>query len=500
MRGWSPDAVIHDDPEEGDEIALTVRFTVDSTLEPRWSIYKDAAPEGKPIYSSDRAKFKVFRVDDQSDQHLGWGRGSALATLTSNLDDLPRTLASAHRSARAAFSESAPSKLTEAATTAHSEAIGLGVRSQTVFAPAIHPAAMSHRSALVLSSGVIPTTALGLGSRRLTALAIQMAQVEAGSVVIIDEVEHALEPHRLRYLLDRLEQAVAPTGDAGATGPPLGQVFLSTHSPISIEELGVGSIHVVHAKNSCVEITRAHDALTRQGDVDPAAIARVGAEALLGKRIVVCEGKTEIGFIRELGRDWSGRHQIPLAQLGVVPMLGGGETNAPKRARAMANLGYTTALLMDSDGVSPDQLTGTSTQGVRIVQWADQCAIEERIALDLPESGFNELVQLVAGIVGQVIAENAIPDMMANNLPENVTKPSGLDPAHWFSTCDVEPATLRRAFGRTAHKKKCFKTISGGEQLGRLVTSHLEEMTDTDTYAKIGILKSFCCANSNQRL
>lgn len=43
--------------------------------------------------------------------------------------------------------------------------------------------------------------AAGLGSRRLAALAIQRASFPEGGIVLVDEVETELEPHRLRHLI-----------------------------------------------------------------------------------------------------------------------------------------------------------------------------------------------------------------------------------------------------------------------------------------------------------
>jgi hypothetical protein len=135
LRGFSPTGELHDDPGENDTPALTIRFSVDRSLEPRWSVIKNSIPEGKPIRSADRAKLKVFRVAETSDHHLGWGRGSSLAALTGDLDDLSGTLASAHRVARQAFAQDAPEELRLAAATAHAAAKSLAARGGTPLSP-----------------------------------------------------------------------------------------------------------------------------------------------------------------------------------------------------------------------------------------------------------------------------------------------------------------------------------------------------------------------------
>jgi hypothetical protein len=488
LRGWSPASELHDDPEEGDSLALTIRFTVDSALEPEWLVVKDAVPDGKPIRSGDREKLKVFRVDEHSDRHLGWGRGSALAALTGDLDELPATLAAAHRLARQAFTERAPDRLREVAATAHRGARELGVAAPEVFEPALAPEAISRRSALVLSSAGVPATGLGLGSRRLTALAVQEAQLSTGSVVIVDEVEHALEPHRLRHLLNRLKKAVR-TDDA-ADGPSFGQVFLSTHSPLTLEELKAGDLHVVRPGETCLQVTRVPDAFDDEAHVPAQALVRSGAEALLARRIVVGEGKTEVGVFRALAVHWAKERHLSLAHLGTVPMVGGGGS-APGRAVGFARLGYPTALLLDSDTVLSSELEGVAAAGVAIVQWAGSCAIEERFALDLPAQGFHEMVCLAVEYLGTDAATSAIPDRMAQHFPPGTERLQGLDSNAWLEIDGIEVEDLRRAFGRAAHNGGWFKMIERGEELGALVAEHLAGMEGTDSATKIKTLEKF---------
>ena len=55
-------------------------------------------------------------------------------------------------------------------------------------------------------------------------------------MILIDELEHGLEPHRIVRLL----------GSLGAKGesPPL-QVFMTTHSPVALRELAGSQLFVV---------------------------------------------------------------------------------------------------------------------------------------------------------------------------------------------------------------------------------------------------------------
>ena len=52
-RGWSPAGELHDEPEEGDELVLSIQLLVGGALEPTWAVVNDRVEEGKPIYARD---------------------------------------------------------------------------------------------------------------------------------------------------------------------------------------------------------------------------------------------------------------------------------------------------------------------------------------------------------------------------------------------------------------------------------------------------------------
>jgi putative ATP-dependent endonuclease of OLD family len=82
--GIRPDGTIEHDPidEAGVEECLVVRLTVDASLEPIWEVVRPGDATGDRISASERAQLGFFRIGEYVDQHLRWGRGSALTTLT----------------------------------------------------------------------------------------------------------------------------------------------------------------------------------------------------------------------------------------------------------------------------------------------------------------------------------------------------------------------------------------------------------------------------------
>jgi hypothetical protein len=294
----------------------------------------------------------------------------------------------------------------------------------------------------------------------------------------------------LKKALDSERDGSDPESPAEAAEGNFGQVFLSTHSPVAVEELRVGDLHLVRRCTTRSTVIQVPEAFAEEARVDPQALVRGSAEALLGRRVVVCEGATEVGFFRELSRCWSSKRDSPVAHVGTVPVDGHGDT-APARAAGFAQLGYATALLIDSDKLKPYHLQVAQRAGVTIVQWEEECAIEERLALDLPEEGFVQMVQLGLNRLGEPVAEASILDMMNNYLPTDTPRLNGLDPRVWLRSPGLEAEQVRRAFGRTAHKKKCFKNVEGGEALGALAVQYFAEMAQKDVGRKIEALEVF---------
>src|SRR3990172_6618056 len=99
IRGWNGKTGIRDEPQDDDEPLLTIRLSVDETLEPTWLVVNDRHPEGKRISAFDRTKFGVSRIGNYVDWQFSWGQGSALARLMEQKQDVHSILASARRQA-----------------------------------------------------------------------------------------------------------------------------------------------------------------------------------------------------------------------------------------------------------------------------------------------------------------------------------------------------------------------------------------------------------------
>jgi putative ATP-dependent endonuclease of OLD family len=201
LSGIHADGSIEHDPTPEVEACVLVRVIVDQGLEPVWEVIRPGDEQGQRITAAERGLLGFFRIGDFADAHLRWGRGSALTGVTTSKVDAVNAVVEAQRQARRVVAELSDTPLHEAATLAQVEAIRLGSAPYVDLRPGLDPRVGTGSAALVLHEGDVPLTNYGLGSRRLTSLAIQDLALEGRSIVAIDEVEHGLDPHRLLHLI-----------------------------------------------------------------------------------------------------------------------------------------------------------------------------------------------------------------------------------------------------------------------------------------------------------
>ena len=469
LRGWNGELGLHDEPEDGDELVLTVQLRVTSSLEPNWFVLNDRKPEGTRISSQDREVLGVARIGDFLDRHLAWRRGSALSRVTGKGDDLADILAQASRAARQTMEPESLPALQAAADRVQTLGQHVGVQPKEGYRPRLDVQSVDINSGGVsLHDGDIPVRRAGLGTRRLVTLALERDAISKGGIALIDEVEHGLEPHRVRRLLRALQ--TEHSGDKSAS-TAIGQVLLTTHSGTVVDELGCGALRIVRSEGGVTKI------LTIPADFQKDI--RRSPEAFLGSALLVCEGETEVGFGRALDSWWIDEQQLdPFAVRGVIPIDGRGATNAPRYAMALRTLGYRVAYWGDSDYPLKPSADDMRKAGITVLLWDDGLSLEERIAADLDWPGVQQALDLAAGINNE--------DKVRGSVISKYKDSSGLVGS--FSTW-TDSKELRRAIGAAAKGADWFKDIDRGERLGMLVTKHLPSVKDSILSRKIGNLR-----------
>lgn len=195
----------------------------------------------------------------------------------------------------------------------------------------------------------------GLGTRRLAGAATQQLANGGASVLLVDEVEYGLEPHRLVHLLTYLRNKDA-----------FSQVFVTTHSPTALQHLDPEDLVMVRSTSGATDVRSLGDPLSLR------AVIKSSPEAFLSRRVVVNEGKTEYGMVLHFTDTWNtdtSEGFVSSAALGVVAIEGDGGTGSVKWATELLEVEYDVVLFVDSDDANTNALLpGVEAKGGVVVR------------------------------------------------------------------------------------------------------------------------------------
>lgn len=484
LRGYEDlIGAVEDEPRKGLETVLTVRLTVTADLEPVWRLYSDRTAHLDPpkmLQWKDRTELAHVRLGHQSNSNLSWTRGSVLNRLGDERVDVGPALVNAAREARAGFgAKAAPqlaSTLKKVTETAHSLGIPVGA-SATALLDA-HSVSFGDGAISLHSEGGIPLRSLGTGSTRLLIAGLHRAASETASIVLADEVEHGLEPHRINRLLDSL--------GAKDKKEPL-QVFMTTHSPVVLRELSGDQLRII--RSAPVK----HDARWVGTTNDIQAAIRCFPEAFLAKTVIVCEGASEVGLIRGLDQFWTERG-FPSLQAGGVAYVdvGGGEADrAFVRAGVFQRLGYRVAVLQDNDKApTPDTVKKFIDAGGFHLAWRNGRALEDELFASVPVAAVSALL---------VLAQELTADGLVNG--HIVTTSQGkenLDSVLLEVAAGVFSPQTRELLGRSSRIRKAgwFKSISKMSSVAHEILGPHWEASDKEFIESINKLIRWANGNT----
>ncbi|MBI5330028.1 MAG: AAA family ATPase [Betaproteobacteria bacterium] len=460
IRGWTAAGELRDEPVDNDEAVLTVRLTVDATMEPVWELICDRVDDPRTLSNRDRALLGLVRLAGEDARHLAWGQGSVLSRLTGDTNEAAARLAEAYRAARASAKLDEIEALVNAAELAEGFAKGLGAYVEGVYEPGLElgRSGLSSGSIALHDSGV-PLRLAGLGTRRLATLAIQKSAIAEGAIVLVDEIEHGLEPHRI---IGAIAQLKADQAKAEIERKPIGQVLMTTHSDVALGEAGGDSLRIAQTIRPGRQMT-----LARPTTPDPIrALMRFTPRALFARRILVAEGNTEIGMLLGVRENWPPLHaNKPIEQLGAAITDGNGE-QACSMALALSELGYLTAIYRDSDtNLSAANQAALITAGIPIFEYG--CGLNTEQAIFIAAS--DNLVQELLDYARTERGADAIDNNLAIKLTDLSVEMIRDDFAHWESFTDMDGAQLRVAIAEVAVRKKWFKDQRIGRGLAPMV-------------------------------
>lgn len=450
LRGWDAAALkLTDEPDDHLECVLTVRLTVEKDLEPKWMVICDRMPDGVQFKQADRNKVSVGLIGTYSERQLSWATGTPLAKLT-EAQSLNELLANASRTARSSLDADRPVSLKNfdaAAEKSQEIAKLLGVPVQDTYKAHLDLSSINLKvGGLALHDGDVPLRQLGLGSRRMLLCGIQQMGLEEGHITLFDEVEFGLEPHRITRLIKHVRE------------DQRGQYFLTTHSPIVLRELTVKELHIVHNKGGVIQIISAAKEGLEQLEVQ--GKIRSSTEAFLAKKVVVCEGATEVGFLRGFDDHQVGQAKDPFSFHGVALLDSRGASKVKDLTKAFKSLGYDVSVLADADAddqFSPADIAELEKLGVPVHVWSDKLSLEERAFQDLPWDSVLVSLKLAQDELGFPVHDQ-VRSRFQEALDQDIRK--------W-----VDSAKLRTAIGLAAKKGGWFKDTTRGDQWFKAVSS-----------------------------
>lgn len=477
LRGYSVrESVIHDDPADGDEPVLTIRLSVDSGLEPQWTAVKDSNPEARTISWRDRELLGVSPLGGDINRNLTWSRGSALVRLTDSKSS-GQVIALVNRKAREVVGEMRLEEWQHVAEQAQVMARKFGVPVEHL-RPGLDTGAIRYgQGVLSLYDGTIPLQSFGLGSRRLAALAVQAAGTGGSAVVLIDEVEHGLEPHRIRKLLTQL-----------CNDQESGQVIMTSHSPTPVVSRPVGDLRFTRYHKGHLDVLSCDD----EAKDSLQSVVRKCPLVVFARSIILCEGKTEEALCRALDEAWASSHAGEDFEVrGVVAATGEGSA-APQAASQFAKLGYRVALFGDSDRrISPNEREIRSA-GAEVLLWDGKMATEQRIAADLPLQALQTLLKTASEVYGEQNCFGSCRTELGK-LGGNIADAKGTDIFGWSRNGISEPV-LRAAIGNASKVSGWFKNLNDGQRLARIVVEALPAVAGTPLAANVRALEQWVYA------
>ncbi len=483
LRGWRKDtSKVEDEPGEGLEDALSIRVTIDKSLEARWSVFNnrigDEDSDPPSIRYKDTKHFATTRLGPYAERHLSWGRQSVLTRIGEKADSITFQLAQASRAAREAFRENNKNVFEEAVTRAETLGKHFSVPVREKYAAELDVEGASFTAGgIALHDGKLPLRRLGTGSSRLIVSALQH---DAGSshIALIDEVEHGLEPHRIARLLKYLKSPTASKEQESS------QIFMTTHSLVVIRELSASEILAVRSDAGLTTIRPVAMPGTNVKTVQ--GLIRSSPDAFLAPRVLIGEGKTEHGLLRGLDAYWSQQGQDSFALKGTIAIDGGGNSQAPVFAEHLLDLGYSVFLLLDTDEKAPaDKVAGVKQKGGSVIELPDDCAMEERIFLDVPWT----VVQALVGLAEEYVGTESVRTNINNRCKEqslalltDLSLPTSLD----------DPV-FRRVIGKVAKSKNnpWFKDVTKGERLAEVIAPCLNQIPDKPLAKTIAIIRGW---------
>lgn len=464
LRGITSDGRLIDDMESDDAIeaqeVLTVRLSVSKDLEPSWDVVSYNGTEPSTIKSTDRGKLNIFSISDYSDRHFSLNKGNPLYSLYRQLNNEPHPenenlVLNVVRDAKNAFDDNLGHRFESVIEKIKSVAGELGITLNEMKAMLDHKDIAISENKVSIHEDGIPFRLKGKGSKRLLSLAIQLALTQPSGIILIDEIEQGLEPDRVQHLVNVLSKYEDK------------QIIITTHSSNVIVEIPCTSLFIMRKGSYNLQ----HVEGEMQGCI------RKNPEAFFARKIIVCEGATEIGFCRSINEYRISHNKTSASCMGIRFADGAGNEMI-NYVLGFKDLSYPTALFCDSDCVNINNRKQEFRDlEINVIDSEDNCSIEQQVFKDVP---WNVVKALIKIAIEKVIdddgktyeeAEKKIFDATNAQLDCRMAQMT-----NWYQN---ESDDLRTALGLAAKNKNWYKKQTYGERMGRCILTSYSDLAES---------------------
>lgn len=437
-----------DEPNNEDKVYLTIRLEIDEFFQCEWKVITDRN-DGKSINYKDRSKLRIGKIGENFYKDFNLGRGSVLNNYTSNSDELNKLILTEFRKIRNSIDFSSGQEIIKDII----EKINLSTKDYGVAPQHQYSAKLDIKisdngfSNISIYDGNVPLLLNGTGTKRLMSSAMNIYNLSNNSIILIDEIEYGLEPYRLRQLISNLKDFSLK-----------GQVIFSSHSSISVVEVEAKNIVICKSNNGITECINIPNELQD--------IARSIPEALLSKKVIVTEGKTEYGILKSLDKKWA-IDDKNIEYYGTSIVEGCGD-NTIIRAKKLKELGYDVLIFVDSD--KNEMITKAEELadiGVKVMRWKKNVSTDEQIFIDIPENKLQILINEILKYIINDTVENCIKNGCSLDIKTtdyNLIKEK------------IGEQLARENLGSIAKKNSWYKTIDKGYFLGDVIIDSYNEL------------------------
>lgn len=470
---------VDDEPTDEGTTIMSIRLTIDNTLEPRWEVITNRN-EPKGISQKDRRLLSFGVVGFDHEKDFQWGRGSILQKYTDSRDALRNAFTQAMRTA---IMNVKLDELDEIAT----RLVKVGEQYGVGFNGELHNRLLMQSGVYSTAVGVfddkVPFSQRGLGSKRLLSIGMNVNAYSDGTVVLVDEIETGLEPYRIIALVNQFREVFKESG----------QLIMTTHSRSVVCECSVNELAVVNTFDGELSVQQLNQISDINYDIQ--RLIRGEPDCFLCRRIIVCEGKTEIGLLRAFDEYLFNTEGVRFAHYGVGTAYGGGGDKFFKLSKLLKKCGYDVSVFMDSD-IESEEIDKRNVEalGINVFSWEPGLSIEEQIFHDSSIYTAERLIKI------------AIEEKTLNHVITKINDAFyGDKPIYYIENNDevklhddISIADLTK-IGSIAKDKKCgwYKRIDLGQRVGELVFDDFDELSECGFKHTIKELRNWVTGNEN---